>query len=114
MPESTSIVRVTDVYKTFQLGKVEVKALQGVNLEIPRGKIGWDMTSDGHAVEMLHVPFGQVLGEDRKPLKTRSGETVTLHSLLTEAVQRQPEDVRRAVLAVLAPPTGSSSDDVDG
>lgn len=37
MAESTHIVRVTDVYKTFHLGKVEVKALQGVNLQIPRG-----------------------------------------------------------------------------
>ncbi len=37
MAESTNIVRVSDVYKTFHLGKVEVKALQGVNLEIPRG-----------------------------------------------------------------------------
>jgi putative ABC transport system ATP-binding protein len=37
MAESTNIVRVTDVYKTFHLGKVEVKALQGVNLQIPRG-----------------------------------------------------------------------------
>jgi hypothetical protein len=32
MAESTNIVRVSDVYKSFQLGKVEVKALQGVNL----------------------------------------------------------------------------------
>ncbi len=37
MAESTNIVRVRDVYKTFRLGKVEVKALQGVNLKIPRG-----------------------------------------------------------------------------
>jgi putative ABC transport system ATP-binding protein len=37
MAESTNIVRVTDVYKSFQLGKVEVKALQGINLQIPRG-----------------------------------------------------------------------------
>ena len=37
MAGSTNIVRVTDVYKTFQLGKVEVEALQGINLEIPRG-----------------------------------------------------------------------------
>ncbi len=37
MAESINIVRVRDVYKTFQLGKVEVKALQGVNLKIPRG-----------------------------------------------------------------------------
>ena len=37
MAESTNIVRVTDVYKTFQLGKVGVQALKGVNLEIARG-----------------------------------------------------------------------------
>jgi putative ABC transport system ATP-binding protein len=37
MAESTNIVRVTDVYKTFELGKVEVQALQGINLAIPRG-----------------------------------------------------------------------------
>jgi hypothetical protein len=37
MAESTNIVRVSEVYKTFQLGKVEVEALQGVNLEIARG-----------------------------------------------------------------------------
>jgi putative ABC transport system ATP-binding protein len=37
MAESTNIVRVANVYKTFQLGKVQVEALQGINLEIPRG-----------------------------------------------------------------------------
>ncbi len=33
-------------------------------------------------------PFGAVLGPDRKPLKTRSGENVTLEALLEEAVER--------------------------
>ncbi|MFA5554402.1 MAG: arginine--tRNA ligase [Phycisphaerae bacterium] len=38
--------------------------------------------------EMLHhVTFGSVLGEDGKPLKTRSGENVKLKDLLDEAVQ---------------------------
>ena len=37
MAESTNIVRVSEVYKTFKLGKVEVQALQGINLEIARG-----------------------------------------------------------------------------
>jgi len=39
-------------------------------------------------VEAIHVPFGMVLGEDKKKLKTRSGETVKLRDLLDEAVAR--------------------------
>lgn len=37
---------------------------------------------------MNHVQFGSVLGEDRKILKSRSGDTVKLASLLDEAVER--------------------------
>lgn len=36
----------------------------------------------------VHVPFGSVLGEDRKMYRTRSGETVKLTDLLDEAVER--------------------------
>ena len=35
-----------------------------------------------------HVSFGTILGEDRTPFKTRSGDTVGLESLLDEAVTR--------------------------
>jgi arginyl-tRNA synthetase len=35
-----------------------------------------------------HVPFGLVLGEDGKKIKTRSGEAVKLRELLSEAIQR--------------------------
>jgi arginyl-tRNA synthetase len=38
------------------------------------------------SVEVVHVPFGLVLGEDGKKLKTRSGETVKLQELLDEAI----------------------------
>ena len=38
--------------------------------------------------EMVHVSFGNVLGADKKMLKTRSGETVKLDALLTESVER--------------------------
>ncbi|MGL6226988.1 MAG: arginine--tRNA ligase [Thermoguttaceae bacterium] len=38
--------------------------------------------------ELLHVKFGTVLGEDGKPFKTRSGETVGLELLLDEAEHR--------------------------
>ena len=44
-------------------------------------------------VEIVHVPFGLVLGEDGKKLKTRSGETVKLRDLLDEAVSKAREDL---------------------
>jgi len=48
---------------------------------------GWNQR-DGRMVELVHVTFGSVLGEDGKPLKTRSGENVKLKELLDEAVER--------------------------
>ncbi|QDT67582.1 Arginine--tRNA ligase [Planctomycetes bacterium MalM25] len=39
-------------------------------------------------LEMTHVAFGTVLGEDGKPYKTRSGSAVGLMGLLDEAVDR--------------------------
>ncbi|GAB4346006.1 MAG: arginine--tRNA ligase [Cyanophyceae cyanobacterium] len=39
-------------------------------------------------VELVHVPFGLVQGEDGKKLKTRSGDTPKLRDLLDEAVAR--------------------------
>lgn len=48
------------------------------------GQMGW--LDDNHAAE--HVKFGTILGEDGKPFKTRSGDTVKLVDLLDEAEQR--------------------------
>ena len=48
---------------------------------------GWDRR-DGKKVELVHVTFGSVMGEDGRPLKTRSGENVKLKDLLDEAVER--------------------------
>lgn len=39
-------------------------------------------------VEMQHVSFGTVLGDDGRPFKTRSGDSVGLASLLDEAIAR--------------------------
>ena len=44
-------------------------------------------------VELQHVKFGTVLGNDGKPFKTRSGDTVGLEGLLDEAVRRAGEIV---------------------
>jgi len=42
----------------------------------------------GAAFKPVHVWFGSILGEDDKPFKTRSGETVKLTDLLDEAQER--------------------------
>jgi arginyl-tRNA synthetase len=39
-------------------------------------------------VELAHISFGTVLGDDGRPFKTRSGGTVSLSGLLDEAVER--------------------------
>ncbi len=40
------------------------------------------------SVRLDYVPFGTILGSDRKPFKTRDGGTVNLADVLTEAEQR--------------------------
>ena len=52
-------------------------------------RAGW-ITDD---VEFVHAPFGLVLGEDSKKLKTRSGEAVRLQDLLDEAIVRARADL---------------------
>lgn len=44
-------------------------------------------------IEIIHIPFGLVQGEDGKKLKTRSGETVRLRDLLDEAIARARADL---------------------
>jgi len=43
---------------------------------------------EGYTADFRHIPFGNILGEDRKLMKTRSGENVPLHDLLLEAQKR--------------------------
>ena len=63
-------------------------------------------------VKLAHVWFGSILGEDGKPFKTRSGETVKLADLLDEAEERAfkivsdknpdlPEAARREIARVV-------------
>jgi arginyl-tRNA synthetase len=46
-------------------------------------------------VELFHAPFGLVLGEDGKRIKTRSGDTVPLRDLLEEAIARTRADLKQ-------------------
>lgn len=54
-------------------------------------KVGWA----GDDVQLDYAPFGTMLGEDGKPFKTRSGDTVKLKDLLDEAEERGYEVARQ-------------------
>ena len=64
-------------------------------------------------LQLQHVPFGMMLGKDHRPFKTRTGGTIKLTDLLTEAQQRAldlvteknpdiDEDRRREIAAIVA------------
>ncbi len=64
------------------------------------------------AVQLIHVWFGSILGDNGKPLKTRSGENVKLADLLDEAEERAfrivsdknpdlPEQQRREIARIV-------------
>lgn len=58
--------------------------------------LGWTRPGDGsREVKLEHVMFGSVLGEDRKMLRTRSGESVKLKDLLDEAVGKAREMIEQ-------------------
>jgi len=43
---------------------------------------------EGYTADLRHITFGSILGEDRKLMKTRSGENVPLRDLLDEGCRR--------------------------
>src|SRR5438046_9383095 len=43
---------------------------------------------EGYTADFRHIPFGSILGADRKLMKTRSGENVPLQEVLDEAIER--------------------------
>ncbi|MGL5080173.1 MAG: arginine--tRNA ligase [Microcoleaceae cyanobacterium] len=58
-------------------------------------KAGWIPET----VQLIHVSFGLVLGDDGKRLKTRSGEAVRLRELLDEAVNTARTDLENRLVA---------------
>ncbi len=47
-----------------------------------------------NVTDLIHVPFGTMMGEDGKPFKTRSGGTVKLIDLINEAIERAETMIR--------------------
>ena len=70
------------------------------------GLIGWDRLPDGTRASITHLGFGAVLGKDKRPLKTRSGENFTLIELLDEAGERGAAEVAKRAADPNAPTHG--------
>ena len=49
---------------------------------------------EGYTADFRHITFGSILGDDRKLMKTRSGENVPLRDVLDEAVDARAQDRR--------------------
>jgi len=89
------------LYATTDLAAIryrgdELKANRIIYVTDSRQKLHFDMVFTcarlagwaPQTIVLQHVPFGSVLGDDGKPFKTRSGETVKLKDLLGEAEKR--------------------------
>ncbi|UCG47647.1 MAG: arginine--tRNA ligase [Phycisphaerales bacterium] len=87
-----AIVYVTDARQKLHFEMLFAVARKAARLEedIWR-KGGWPTEN----IDLKHVVFGSILGEDGTPLKTRSGENVKLKELLDEAVGRAREVVEQ-------------------
>ncbi len=57
-------------------------------------KAGYADRPGAGPARLEHAAFGTVLGEDNKPLKTRSGENIKLDDLLSEGVDRAEAAIR--------------------
>jgi arginyl-tRNA synthetase len=92
------IIYVTDIGQANHFAQVFAVA----------AKAGWI----DEAVELVHVPFGLVLGEDGKKIKTRAGETIALKDLLDEAIVRAKDDLTQRIAAEARSETSEFVDNV--
>lgn len=64
-------------------------------------QVFWVLRAAGIApkdkVSLEHVAFGMILGKDKKPFKTRAGDSVRLASVLTEAEERATAIINQKV-----------------
>ncbi len=101
------IIYVTDGRQQLHFQQVFAAFRKWQSLAPPEGRVTRVPNPDGkdlglsalvppkNEVKLAHVWFGSILGEDGKPFKTRSGETVKLGDLLDEAEERAFQVVKK-------------------
>ena len=108
LAEQPTIVRKADggfLYATTDLATIDFRVEQwqadqilyvvGAPQQLHFQQIFGTTRKRGLNPSMHHVSFGSILGEDRKLMKTRSGDNVQLVDVLDEAVERAAKGDRR-------------------
>ncbi|MEM9016145.1 MAG: arginine--tRNA ligase, partial [Verrucomicrobiota bacterium] len=75
-------------YRIDELGADEVWYIVGAPQQLHFDQIFQISKRRGQEANLQFIPFGSILGKDRKMLRTRSGDTVQLADVLEEAVER--------------------------
>ncbi|MEO6872030.1 MAG: arginine--tRNA ligase, partial [Chthoniobacterales bacterium] len=75
-------------YRIHDLGADTVWIVTGAPQKLHFQQIFEIARREGYTADFRHITHGSILGEDRKLMKTRSGENVPLRDLLDEAVVR--------------------------
>ena len=75
-------------YRIEELGADAIWYIVGAPQQLHFDQIFHIAKRRGQNAELQFIPFGSILGKDRKMLRTRSGDTVQLADVLDEAVER--------------------------
>ncbi|MBA3964100.1 MAG: arginine--tRNA ligase [Chthoniobacterales bacterium] len=75
-------------YRVRDLGADTVWIVTGAPQQLHFRQIFEIARREGYTADCRHITHGSILGEDRKLMKTRSGENVALRDVLDEAVVR--------------------------
>ncbi|CAN5400879.1 arginine--tRNA ligase [soil metagenome] len=84
---ATTDVATVD-YRIRDLGADTVWIVTGAPQQLHFKQIFEIARREGYTADFRHITHGSILGEDRKLMKTRSGDNVPLRDLLDEAVVR--------------------------
>lgn len=95
-------------YRLNDLGADTVWIVTGAPQQLHFKQIFEIARREGYTADFRHITHGSILGEDRKLMKTRSGDNVPLRELLDEAIGRAekivaeknpdlPPDEKRAI-----------------
>lgn len=75
-------------YRVDHLGADAIWYIVGAPQQLHFDQIFAASKRRGQEVDLHFIPFGSILGKDRKMLRTRSGDTVQLGDVLDEAISR--------------------------
>jgi len=75
-------------YRIRDLGADKVWIVTGAPQQLHFKQIFEIARREGYTADFRHITHGSILGEDRKLMKTRSGDNVPLRELLEEAILR--------------------------